>query len=279
MEKNRARPFYMNVWSLVPHAVLNPTEDQMQPYARFGPQGVSHKGAAQIYYASVTDLDTELGRLFGKIDELGLSGDTIVIFSSDNGPEDISTRNASHSGVGSPGPFRGRKRSLYEGGIRMPFIVRWPGHVPAGSVDDQSVVTAVDLLPTLARLSGATAPAGFQPDGEDAGANLLGSRGARTKPVFWEWRYDVGGHVLNHSPRLAIRDGNWKLLMNPDGSRVELYDIPRDPSELANQAGREPEVAARLKKTLLAWHKTLPPGTGAPNAGKATYAWPKAGSK
>lgn len=92
----------------------------------------------------------EIGRLFDKVDQLGLAGNTIVVFSSDNGPEDIHVVNASHSAAGSAGPFRGRKPSLYEGGIRLPFIARWPGHIPAGRVNDQSVLTASTCCPAFA---------------------------------------------------------------------------------------------------------------------------------
>lgn len=258
LEKNRERPFYVNLWSLVPHATLNPTDEQMKPYARFGPGDVPHKGAMQIYYASVTDLDQQVGRLLGRLEELKLAGNTIVLFSSDNGPEDIHIRNASHSGVGSNGPFRGRKRSLYEGGIRLPLLARWPGRIPSGRVDEASVVTAVDFLPTCCRFAGQPTPKEWQLDGEDMSDVLSGRSRPRTKAIAWEWRFPIIGHVLNQSPMLAIREGNWKLLMNPDRSRVELYEIPKDPSELNNLAAQNPQVVERLSKELLAWQRTLP---------------------
>ncbi len=275
IEQHKDRPFYVNVWSLVPHATLNPTKEQMAPYRRYGPQRVPYVGASPVYYASVTDLDTQVGRLLKRLDELGLARNTLVLFSSDNGPEDIHIRNANHSGVGSPGPFRGRKRSLYEGGVRLPFLVRWPGHVPAGRVDEADVMTAVDLLPTIVRLAGVKLPPGLKLDGEDRSSVLLGASQARTKPIFWEWRFNIAGHVLNKSPMLSIRDGNWKLLMNPDRSRVELYNIPADPREMNNLADRRPEVVARLSQKLLAWQKTLPKGMKEPTAGRDDYPWPK----
>ncbi|MFB3828375.1 MAG: sulfatase [Bryobacteraceae bacterium] len=271
IEKNAARPFYVNAWSLVPHATLNPTAEQMEPYKRFSPGGVPHKGAMQIYYASVSDLDQQVGRLLAKLEELGLAGNTAIFFSSDNGPEDIHILNASHSAVGSPGPFRGRKRSLYEGGVRLPFLVRWPGRVPR-RVEKNAVVTAVDLLPTVCGMAGVAAPAG---DGEDAMELLTGARGARRTPIYWEWRFRIAGYNVNRSPMLSLRDGNWKLLMNPDRSRVELYDIPRDPGEMDNRAEHEPAVVERLSARLLAWQKTLPPGPVEPAAGKNDYPWPK----
>ncbi|HTM50837.1 MAG TPA: sulfatase-like hydrolase/transferase [Bryobacteraceae bacterium] len=274
IEKNRTRPFYLNLWSLVPHATLNPTEEQMRPYARFGPTGVPHKGAMQIFYASVTDLDTQVGRLLAKLDELGLANDTLILFSSDNGPEDIHITNASHSAVGTPGPFRGRKRSLYEGGVRLPFLARAPGRIPAGRVDNESVLTSVDFLPTINALTDTHSPADWRLDGEDVSDILLGKARPRTKPIFWEWRFRIAGDTMHRSPMLSIREGQWKLLMNPDRSRVELYDIPRDPTELNNLADRKPEIVNRLAPKLLAWQKELPPGPLEPSAGKNDYAWP-----
>ena len=271
---HRDQPFYLNVWSLVPHATLNPTAEQMAPYERFSPKGVPHDGALKIFYASVTDLDTQIGRLLDELDALGLADETLVLFSSDNGPEDIHITNASHSGVGSAGPFRGRKRSLYEGGIRVPGIVRWPGHVPAGRVDDSSVLAAVDLLPTACALAGVALPDGSAPDGEDLGDILRGTSRDRGRPLFWEWRFNIAGDTLNKSPMLAVRDGRWKLLFNPDRSRVELFDIPADPSQLANLADRESALVDRLAALALDWQRTLPPGHIDATAGRADYPWP-----
>ena len=273
---HRDKPFYVNVWSLVPHATLNPTEEQMKPYARLGPGGKDfpHKGAAQIFYASVTDLDTQIGRLLDELEKLGLADNTLVMFSSDNGPEDIHITNAGHSGIGSAGPFRGRKRSLYEGGVRVPFIVRWPGKVPAGRIDDTSVVAGVDWLPTVCKLGEVPLPSDFKPDGEDVSDLLAGKLRPRNAPLFWEWRFNIAGEPFHHSPMLAIREGDWKLLLNPDRSRVELYDIPRDPTQLKNVAEKHPELVERLTKEALDWQATLPKGPIEPGAGKADYPWP-----
>jgi N-acetylgalactosamine-6-sulfatase len=133
IEQQRTQPFYVQLWTLVPHATLNPTAEQLASYARLHPggPGFPHRAAAEIFSASVSDLDAQVGRLLRRLNELALTEKTLILFSSDNGPEDIHIKNAGHSGVGSAGPFRGRKRSLYEGGVRVPFIVRWPGHVPA----------------------------------------------------------------------------------------------------------------------------------------------------
>ncbi|HEV8130561.1 MAG TPA: sulfatase-like hydrolase/transferase [Acidobacteriota bacterium] len=272
--ESQGKPFYVNIWTLVPHATLNPTAEQMKPFERFSPQNLPHPGAETIYYASVADLDAQVGRLLGELEKLGLAENTLVLFSSDNGPEDIHIRNASHSGVGSAGPFRGRKRSLYEGGVRMPFIVRWPGKVPAGRVDETSVVAGVDFLPTLCKLTGVEIPAGHALDGEDMSDVLRGKPRARVKPLMWEWRFRIFGELFHRSPALAIREGDWKLLLNPDRSRVELYDIPRDPTQLNNLADKHPDVVARLSEKVLNWQKSLPLGPVEPSAGRNDYHWP-----
>lgn len=279
IEANKDRPFYLQLWTLVPHATLNPTAEQLKPYANIGPGGKAfpHKSAKQIFYASVTDLDTQIGRLLAKLDELKLTGNTLVVFSSDNGPEEIAIRNAGHSGVGSSGPFRGRKRSLYEGGIRVPFIVRYPGVVTPRHVDNSSVISGTDFLPTICSFAGIELPEDYRGDGEDrSGAIRANDKPApRTKPLYWEWRFNIAGHVLNKSPVLAVRDGKWKLLFNPDRSRVELYDIPADPSELHNLAEKHPDIVERLAKYSLEWQATLPKGPFDAAAGKNDYPWPK----
>ncbi len=280
VEQNKEKPFYVNLWLMAPHAVLNPEPELMEPYKSFGPKikegEEPRRGAMQIYYSVITNIDTQLGRLFKKLDELGLSDNTVVIFSSDNGPEDIHLPDASHSGVGSSGPFRGLKRSLYEGGVRMPFIVRWPtGGVPANSVDNDNIISGVDLLPTVCSLADVKLPDDLKPDGQDMSKALKGKYVERKKPLMWEWREGIIGNLIYHSPMLAIREGKWKLLMNPDRSRVELYNIPKDPMEVDNIADDNPKVVKALAKKLLAWQKTLPTGPIGSGAGKNDYAWPK----
>jgi arylsulfatase A-like enzyme len=275
---HRSEPFYLQLWTLVPHATLRPTEEQIAAYPvlRAAGRDFPHASAQQIFSASVTDLDVQIGRLLKGLDELKLTEKTLILFSSDNGPEDIHIRNAGHSGVGSAGPFRGRKRSLYEGGIRVPFIVRWPGRVSSGRIDDSSVVAACDFMPTLMKLAEADIPGDHALDGEDVGDILLGAARPRKTPLMWNWRFRIHGEPFHHSPMLAIREGDFKLYLNPDGSRVELYDLPRDPTQLENLADKD-EHKLRLEKLsqqVLAWQKTLPPGPTDPGAGKMNYGYP-----
>jgi N-acetylgalactosamine-6-sulfatase len=288
LEAHREQPFYLNLWTPTPHVPLYPTDEQMKPYADLKPSPqIPYPGAKQVYYAAVTEMDRQFGRVLDRLAALGLAGNTIVLFSSDNGPENIHQREAGISGVGSPGPFRGHKASIYEGGIRLPFIVRWPGHVPARRVEDNAVLAGVDLFPTLCRLAGVevSGPLKQELDGEDVGGILLGATRPRTRPLFWEnrfWYYEGSGtSIINKSPQLAIRQGPWKLLMNPDGSRVELYNLPQDPSEVDNKAVANPRIIEELSKKLLAWKKSMPAGvkTIPADAGDYKYPWPGRGGK
>ncbi len=245
-EQNKDRSFYIDSWFFDPHAKLTTTPQQMEPYGKFG-------SPYRIYYGSVTDIDRQIGRLLRRLDELGLAENTILLFSSDNGPEDIAIDNTEEHGVGHPGPFRGRKRSGYEGGIRVPLLVRWPKGTPAGTVDETTVFGAVDFLPTLAALAGAATPPAAEFDGENMERALRGAAVTRRRPLFWDLREDTVGDLINRSPKLIIRDGPWKLLLNPDSGHVELYNIAGNSLEVDNLAAQNPEVVRRLSGRLKAW--------------------------
>ena len=275
IDENREDRFYINVWLYDPHSPLHPTDEMMAPYADLSPRWGDRKGAMQIYYGVLSDIDKHVGRILDTLDDHGLSENTVVVFSSDNGPESGLIPFISHyGGAGSNGPFRGIKRSLYEGGIRTPFIVRWPGSAPKGRVDNSTVIGGVDLLPTFLSLAGVELPAS-EIDGENLSAAFHGKPAARSQPLLWENRFPVYDHTLHKSPIAAIREGKWKLLYNPDGSRTELYDIPSDASELNNLASSNPDVVDRLRAKALAWQKTLPEGPIDPAAGKNEYPWPE----
>jgi N-acetylgalactosamine-6-sulfatase len=276
LERVKDKPFYCQLWLNDPHGPLAPSAAQREPFHRQEPAGFT--SPFEVFAGTVTEMDRQIGRLLARLDELGLAHNTIVIFSSDNGPEDIQIVNTTWSGIGSAGPLRGRKRSLYEGGIRVPFLVRWPAETPAGQVHDQIILSGADLLPTLCELAGAAIPEEVKATqrGQSAAAAFRGDRSyQRTGPLTWEWRFRIFNHPWNCSPMLAIRQGPWKLLLNPDRSRVELYDIPADPSEQNNVAGQHPDLVAQLADKALAWQKTLPEGPIEAVAGRNDYPWPK----
>lgn len=275
-------PFFVNIWTLVPHSPLDPTDEELAVYEdlvvslddfegymrryveQAGVHGCYHD-QMRVYCAAMTGLDKQLGRLLDFLDESGLTENTLFIFTSDNGPEDFRAGSESrNAGMGHPGVHRARKRSLYEGGARVPFVVRWPARVPAGRIDHDSVLNSVDMLPTLASIAGVPKDVidGIELSGEDVSGALLGGSHDREKPLFWEWRYGVAGFPAwgYEPPSLAIRYGDWKLFCEPDGSDIELYNIPQDPEERDNVAAEHPEVVQRLKMMLLEWRSGVPEG-------------------
>jgi N-acetylgalactosamine-6-sulfatase len=229
------QPFYANVWFKDVHVILRPTDEMRKPFRHLDEK-------PQVHYAMVRYMDQQIGRVLDTLDELGLSENTLVLFSSDNG--------AGKGRGGSCGPLRGWKHSLYEGGIRVPFIVRWPGQVPAGRVDEQSVLNICDLIPTFCKWTGAEIPAGYESDGEDMTEALRGGPFERSKPQFW--------HYPTTSPSLAVRIGDWKLLTNPDGQLEELYNLADDISETTNLARDRSDIVRSLKDPLLKWYDGLP---------------------
>lgn len=244
----KERPFFVNLWPMDVHTPHVPDPELLPHYAD-APAG--HRR----FDAVLEEYDRHIGRLLDFLREAGLEENTLVLFSSDNGPQ------PSFEHIRSGG-LRGMKWSLYEGGIRTPFIVRWKGHVPAGRVDRTSVVGGVDLLPTLCAITGARLPQGFAYDGEDRSAAWLGAPSQRRRPLYWEYGrkpdYLYPRAPGDRSPNVAVRDGRWKLLVNADGTGAELYDLDADPRESTNLAERSPEVAGRLKEAALAWRKSLP---------------------
>jgi len=258
---HKDRPFYLNVWLHETHTPHVPTGESMKQHAGLDEQ-------KQVYAAVVSDGDNTVGQVLAALKGADVEQNTLVIFSTDNGPENTgSDRNKQHRAnaeqglgtyysVGETGGLRGRKRSLFEGGVRVPFIVRWPGRTPAGVVNKTSVITAVDLLPTLCAAAGVALPKDYQPDGENLLAALEGKNVKRTKPIFWEWRGNA--NPPHWWPRLAVRDGDWKLYLDPAKDRAELYHQILDRPEERNVADQHPDVVARLKKLILEWKATLP---------------------
>ena len=263
IQANRDRPFFINVWLHEAHTPHAPTTESLAQSQHLDEQ-------KQVYAAVVTDGDNAVGRILAALKTAGVEENTLVIFSSDNGPEhtgrikrpayyesdsDVTGLDTYYS-VGETGGLRGRKRNLFEGGVRVPFIVRWPGRAPANLKNDSTVVTAVDLLPTLCAAAGVTLPSDYHGDGENLLGALLGQPVARTRPIFWEWR----GNPTEPDgwPRLAVRDGDWKLLLTSDAKRAALHRIPADRAEATDLAREHPAVVNRLTRLALEWQATLP---------------------
>ena len=236
-------PFYVNVWP----------DDVHSPF--FPPKALRGDDSKRELYLGVTKaMDAQFAALFDYIRQSPtLRTNTIIIVASDNGPE---------PGAGSAGPFRGHKGLLYEGGIREPFIVWGPGFVQKsarGTLNKTTVVSALDLFPSIAHLAGATPPAGTNLDGVDLSRAWLGkSKETRSKALFWNRPPDRSGANGTVWPDLAMRQGNWKLLLMRDGSNAQLYDVVNDPGEARDLAARHPDVVRRMSASLLAWWKSVP---------------------
>lgn len=243
LRRHKDRPCYINLWPDDVHTPWVPSAD-----AKKGDTVENLRGVLVEY-------DRQVGRLMAGLKELRIDDRTLVVFTSDNGP--LPTFNGDRAAG-----LRGSKTSLYEGGVREPFIVRWPGQVPAGRVDEQSVLNAVDLLPTFCGLARAPLPAGAAIDGEDVRAALFGKPFTRSKPLFWEYgRNEKSFHYpkgRDRSPNVAVRDGNWKVLINADGSGGELYDLAADRNETNNLAEKEPAVIKRFSEAALKWRRSMP---------------------
>ena len=262
IRESMGRPFYLNVWIHESHTPHRPTKESMERWKH-------HDEQKQVYAAVITDGDNDVGQVLAALKETGAEDNTIVLFSSDNGPEWTGTqkyvgKNAKDGtrgydtfySVGQTGGLRGRKRSLFEGGVRTPFIIRWPGHVPAGVKNEKTVVTAVDLLPTLCAAAGVKLPQDYHGDGENLFDAFNGKERLRTRPIFWEWRGT--DTELDWWPRLAVREGDWKLAMTYDAKRVELHQLINDRAEAKDSSKEHPEIVARLSKLALGWKATLP---------------------
>jgi arylsulfatase A-like enzyme len=247
------QPFLLQVHFHDPHVPLRPTEEMMKPYADISDPGI------RAYYAAVTNVDFNVGRILSRLDELGLRDNTLVIFTSDNGTparqgsRDTGKRLDENDTAGSNGPLRGWKWHLYEGGIRVPFIARWPGVVAQGKTDTSSVLNVCDLAPTFAHLGGARMPDGYVSDGVDLTKIFMGQTVTREVPMYWYLPV-----ATRRGPPIAVRDGNWKLLMEPDGTNPELFDLSSDPGEQHNLAAREPVVLDRLRAQIRRWLASLP---------------------
>ncbi|MGV2337586.1 MAG UNVERIFIED_CONTAM: sulfatase-like hydrolase/transferase [Planctomycetaceae bacterium] len=256
-EEHADKPFYLHVWSPLPHALrpqpalreafrdLNPDPQAFGKW--MGDYIEAAKSPAEqmrTYLAAIAELDRNIGRLRAELTRLNIADNSILVFSSDNGPEDYHIGNASNAGMGSPGPLRGRKRSLYEGGIRVPFIATWPGRIPVGWVDETTIMSGVDLMPTLAALAGIPCNAPSI-DGEDLSGALRGKPATRQRPLYWEWFFEVVGNPAWFAATARHAQRSWKFYCDYAGENVQLFDVASDPAEsvrviLAATGCREP---------------------------------------
>ncbi len=250
IRRHRDGPFYVR---LFPNDVHDAHVPRPGSADKFLP--VSDDPFVRDFFAVLQEMDRQIGRVIAAIDELKLQKKTLILFTSDNGPTDWPKKYLTGPPAGYTGPYRGRKWSLFEGGIRMPFIARWTGTIPAGIEDTTSVVSAIDLSPTICRFAGVPVEAGL--DGLDRGDVLRGKASRRASPVFWQYGHPhailKGGTPQNQSPTFAIRDGRWKFLVNPDGSEAQLFDLEADEAETTNLLSTHSNRSAAMAVQLSEW--------------------------
>ncbi|MDB6125208.1 MAG: arylsulfatase family protein [Pedosphaera sp.] len=245
LRRHKDKPCYVNLWP----------DDVHTPWVPSGTKDLKDNEDRQAkFHAVLAEYDKQVGRLLAGLKELGLEENTLIVFASDNGP--LPTFGGARAGG-----LRGSKISLYEGGVRMPFIVRWPGHTPAGRVDEKTVMCGVDLFPSFCAVAKAPMPKNAKYDGEDFSKTFSGKSVTRKQVLHWEYgRNSSFGYPKgrDRSPNVSVRDGNWKLLINADGTGAELYDLSKDRNEETNLAEANTKVTKRLSKIALDWRKSLP---------------------
>lgn len=232
--RDPARPFLLSVWAHEPHYPIKSAPEFKALYPELTDD------VQREHHANVTQLDHAFGQLMQALDELQLTQETIVIFTSDNGPEGDGIKTP---GRGSTGGLRSRKRSVYEGGIRVPGLVRWPGVTQAGATSDIPVIGS-DIFVTLAKAAGVTIPADRVIDGGDFRAALAGGPVERARPLYWRC-------VIAPEPlKVAMRVGDWKILADEAMHRFELYQVQRDPRETTELSATEPVKLEEMKKAI-----------------------------
>ena len=255
VREHKDGPFFLYLAFTIPHVSLQVPEDSLAEYRGKWPETpvtnskhyANHPSPRAAYAAMITRMDRDIGRVMQLLAELKLDDNTIVFFASDNGAV-FSLTGTDPEFFQSTGGLRGFKQDLYEGGIRTPFIARWPGHIKAGSTND-FIGAFWDMLPTFCELAGTSPPDDI--DGVSILPTLLGQDGQKQHEYLY-WEYQSGGRAQ------AVRFGDWKAVRNnvnkSPSSVPELYNLANDPQETTNVAGEFPDVASRAAAYMKAAH-------------------------
>lgn len=268
IKKNKEKPFFINLWLHEAHTAHYPMKKFMDEFNNLDEK-------QQVYASVIAEGDEAVGRIMKLLKELNIDENTLVVFSTDNGPEWAGTEAdkihkpekgdkddngqvglGKYYSVGETGGLKGQKRSLFAGGVRVPFVAKWPKVIPKGVVNEKSAVTAVDLLPTFFEAAAIPMPKDYKPDGESIMLAFKGKKFSRTKPIFWEWK---GGDSHFYTwPTLGVRDGDYKLVVDVTGNKYEMFDVKNDWKEEHNLAESNPKKAKELLQEIAEWKKTLP---------------------
>ncbi len=266
---NRAgKPFFVNLWLHEPHTPFHTVEKYRKQFPKLKEQD-------NIYASVLAHADDRVGEVLDALDRLQLTENTLVIFSSDNGPAralpDTALKSMHDTATGEgfniaaakgiTGGRKGYKASLFEGGVGVPFIARWPKHIAAGKIDKTSILSAVDLLPTFCEIAGAKLPGSYSPDGMSQVSALKGKgQSLRQKPLFWKATspWPARKSKPDHWVSYAVVSKKWKMVTNRNSQYVELYDLVIDPFEKNDLKEKYPDKVKQLKKMLTQWQESLP---------------------
>ena len=246
IERNKDEPFFLYLPHPIPHAPLHVSPPFMEGVAddvvkqlNAEDGNIDYRARDQLFRQAIAEIDWSVGQILDSLKANGLDENTFVIFTSDNGPP-------KNTLFASPGPLRGNKGTTWEGGLREPTVVRWPGKIPAGTANDK-MMTTMDLLPTFAKLAGAKIPTDRIIDGKDIWPTLVGKADSPHEAFFYH-----SGKQLK-----AVRSGKWKLHVNKQGKPVQLCDLENDIAEKKNVSKSNPEVVQRLRGYLKAFAKDI----------------------
>ncbi len=280
IRSSREKPFFL----FLPHyGVHSPHDAKPELIEKFRDRKPVGNQKSPEYAAMIYSLDESVGRIMAVLDELRISKNTLLIFSSDNGGVGGHRAEGLNSeGITDNSPLRGGKGMLYEGGIRVPFIFRWPGTIAPGTTCDQ-IIASIDYYPTFLELGGAQPPEGYVLDGKSF-AKLLLSGGKGTldrEAVFWHFPgyLGAGAGLWRTTPAGAIRQGDWKLIEFFEDSRRELYNLRQDLGERNNLAQSQPEKAKELADRLAAWRKEMKAPMPTPNKDQTSVSTPAPAKK
>ena len=247
IDAHKSGPFFLYLPHYGVHTPMVAKDETVAKYPKW--DGTPHgRQENPIYAAMLESLDDAVGRVVAALDRAGLADRTILIFTSDNGG--LATREGANSPATINSPLREGKGWLYEGGLRVPLIVRWPGRIEPGV--EPTPAWAGDLAPTIAGLTGQPAIEGI--DGESLAALLTEGKPLDPRPLYWHYPHyaNQGGR-----PGGAIRDGDWKLVESFEDDRRELYNLARDPGESTNLADKDPDKARELASKLAEWRSSV----------------------
>lgn len=259
IQRHKDEPFFLYLPHFGVHAPHQAKAELIAKFKGKPPVGGHHDPA---YAAMILSVDESVGRILALLDELKLADDTLVIFSSDNGGVGGYDREGVKYGqsITDNAPLRGGKGMLYEGGVRVPFIFRWPGKIPPGTTCTEPIIT-MDLYPTFLEIAGAQRPANYPLDGLSC-VKLLTSGGKATlarDALYWHFPgyLGAGENTWRTTPAGAIRMGDWKLIEFFEDNRLELYNLREDIGQTNNLAGKFPERTRELHGKMVAWRQEM----------------------